>query len=274
MGVDGSESAAAALGWAGRLAHAVGAEVVIATVVEPHGADTEPEPFADLLRRVHEHLDGDWAAPIRASGAAYRTLVLTGPPTTLLHAAAQEGADLIVVGTRGHGGFADLHIGSLAHHLVHTTDRPLAIVPTAGANAPVDRLVVGVDGSKGSAVAVAWCADVASVGGTDVLAVHAFEPFAEWVPESDQRGWRRTAGREMDEWVASLRAAGAAVRTRIIQDVHPVAALAVAAAEDAAGMIVVGTRGADGALGFRLGRVPLQLVHHSHLPVILVPPAN
>jgi len=102
--------------------------------------------------------------------------------------------------------------------------------------------------------------------------VYSFEPLAEWVPESDPRSWHRAAEHQMEsEWVAPLRAAGVAVRTRIITDIHPVAASAKAVDDEGGGLLVVGTRGLSGVVGLRLGRVPIQLVHHTQLPVVLVP---
>lgn len=74
------------------------------------------------------------------------------------------------------------------------------------------------------------------------------------------------------EWVAPLRAANVPVRTRIIEDIHPVAALATAVEDEGGGLLVVGTRGFSGVVGLRLGRVPIQLVHHTQMPVVLVPP--
>jgi nucleotide-binding universal stress UspA family protein len=76
------------------------------------------------------------------------------------------------------------------------------------------------------------------------------------------------------EWIAPLRAAGAVARTRIVDDKHPLAALEKAAADEDAGLFVVGTRGLGEVGGMRLGRLPLRLVHHTHLPVVLVPPSD
>src|SRR3546814_17106825 len=73
-------------------------------------------------------------------------------------------------------------------------------------------------------------------------------------------------------WTAPLHAAGIPVRTRIIANIHPVRALADAVEEEDAGLAVVGTRGIGGFLGLRLGRVPVQLVHQTQIPVVLVPP--
>ncbi|MCA1843627.1 MAG: universal stress protein, partial [Actinobacteria bacterium] len=105
------------------------------------------------------------------------------------------------------------------------------------------------------------------------IAVCAFEPFLEWVPEWDPRSWPQAVERQLeDRWVAPLREAGVTVRTRLVKDIHPVAALAGVVADEGAGLAVVGARGIGGFLGLRLGRVPIQLVHHTHVPVVVVPP--
>ena len=48
---------------------------------------------------------------------------------------------------------------------------------------------------------------------TEVIAVHAEEPPATWVPRLGPRSWREEAGERSEEWVAPLRDAGLAVRT-------------------------------------------------------------
>jgi nucleotide-binding universal stress UspA family protein len=273
VGVDGSDAAAAALGWAGRLAQLVGAEVVVANVFEAGQAEVSPARYQQLMLEAERRLDAEWSDPLRASTAPRRSVLRTGPPDVLLDAAEHEDADLVVVGPRGHGGFARLHIGSLAHHLAEHTTRPLAIVPAPGAVGGFDRVVVGVDGSEGSDQAVRGCADMASAARAEVIAVYAFEPLVEWVMESNPRSWRQAAERKFeDSWAAPLRQAGVAVRTRIVENHHTVAALAGVVDEEGAGLVVVGTRGIGGFLGLRLGRVPVQLVHHTQIPVVLVPP--
>jgi nucleotide-binding universal stress UspA family protein len=273
VGVDGSEAAAAALGWAGRLAQLVGAEVVVANVFESGQAEVSPGRRQELMLEAERRLEAEWSEPLSGCAAPRRSVLVTGAPDVLLDAADGEDADLVVVGPRGHGGFAGLHVGSLAHHLAQHTTRPLAIVPAPGAAGAFDRVVVGVDGSEGSGHAVRWCADMARAAHAEVIAVYAFEPLVEWVLESDPRSWRQAADRKLeDSWAAPLRQAGVAVRTRIVENLHPVAALSGVVEDEGADLVVVGTRGIGGFLGLRLGRVPVQLVHHTQMPVVLVPP--
>jgi len=273
VGLDGTGPAVAALGWATRLAEQAGAEIILANVIEPHQAELSVGDAERLATDVEHHLLTDWSAPLQSTSVTWSTVVLTGEPDALLEAADREDADLIVVGTKSHGTHTWLHIGSLSHHLAHLARRPLAIIPESAAHVAADRIVVGVDGSEGARAATKWVADLASETGAHVRAVYVFEPFAEWVSEADPNSWIRAAQNKLgSDWIEPLHAQRVAVETSIIEDVHPVAALTTAAGNEGAGLIVVGTARVRTATGMRLGRIPLQLVHHAQVPVVLVPP--
>lgn len=270
VGVDGSRGATAALGWAGRLGRATGADVVAASVFATQESEVDPQRHEELRTDAERRLTHEWAVPTGGS-EPYRTLLLEGSPNALMQAADKEDADLIVVGPEGHGPLASLHIGSLAHHLAHYTERPLAIVPEPGADLGFDRIVVGLDGSDGSADAARWCADVAARLGAHVVAVYAFKPPIEWMPEADPRSWVQSTQHELDEWVAPLRDAGVSFETFVARDAHPVEGLVQTIDRTNADLVVVGARGIGGFLGLRVGRVPLQLVHHTQIPVVMIP---
>jgi NADH:ubiquinone oxidoreductase subunit F (NADH-binding)/nucleotide-binding universal stress UspA family protein len=275
VGVDGSSAAGAALEWAVRLAALVGAEILVANIFEPEQAEISPDDYEKLVAEAEQRLTEEWTAPLRGTNVRHRCLQLTGTADRLLTATEAEGAGLLVIGTRGAGRHAGLHLGSLAHHLAHYTRGPLAIVPVAGAASSIARIVVGVDGSPGSAAAVRWSADIAAASGAEVTAVCAFEPLARWRFRDDPGGWRATGEEAIStEWIAPLRSAGVTVRTRIVEGRHPLAALESVATNEGAGLFVVGTRGLSEVGGLRAGRLPLQLVHHTHIPVVLVPPTD
>ena len=58
--------------------------------------------------------------------------IAEGSPAQVLVDAAQ-GADLLIVGTRGHGGFAGLLLGSVSQQIAHHAPCPIVIVPRAKA---------------------------------------------------------------------------------------------------------------------------------------------
>jgi nucleotide-binding universal stress UspA family protein len=141
VGVDGSEASLAALRWATALAKRLGTDVVVVHAFEMPAMATglriaavPPavlQEASDTARaRTKELLEGEWTAPLRDAGVPYRTeFVEGGAAGALLEVADREDAGMIVVGTRGHGGFANLVLGSVSSHLVHHSARPVAVIP-------------------------------------------------------------------------------------------------------------------------------------------------
>jgi nucleotide-binding universal stress UspA family protein len=107
--------------------------------------------------------------------------------------------------------------------------------------------------------------------GAKVVAVYAFEPLAEWLPEKDPRSWYRTAEADVRRWVAPIVSTGVPVQVDVRRDIHPVGALQGVIEAEPNTLAVVGARGLGGFAGLRLGRVPIQLVHHTEAVVVMVP---
>lgn len=139
VGVDGSEGSERALRWCVDHAPALDAEVVAVhafelpvTVLPDRGM---PELLVEndtVLRERLEEQVTEWCEPLRAAGTPHRRLVLDGPPPRVLDdVATKEGAELIVVGRRGRGGFAELVLGSVSHQLSHHAHAPVVIIPAA-----------------------------------------------------------------------------------------------------------------------------------------------
>ena len=133
------------------------------------------------------------------------------------------------------------------------------------------RIVIGVDGATGSSAAVKFCAELASLLGTSVVAVYACDPIVEWVLGPTPRSWHHSAEIDVHKWVAPIEAAGIPVIIDIDRDIHPVAALCRAIDAESHTLAVVGTRELGGFSGLRLGHVPLQPVHHTDVVVVMVP---
>jgi nucleotide-binding universal stress UspA family protein len=134
------------------------------------------------------------------------------------------------------------------------------------------RLVVEVDMSPESAAAVDWCAEHAS-NLDEVVAVVAMEPMGQLMlsfPPSELGYWREQVQDALDRHeTESLRAHGVPYRTRI-EDGTAWRALTRVAEAEHADAIVVGRR-SDG-MRSHLGLDEAdRLVHHSAVPVIVIP---
>lgn len=136
VGVDGSEEALHALRWAVDLARAVGAgiEVVTAYHYTPVGVGSPwvpPVPVAgehDMRDSARDVLDNAVGQAEAADVVVERTVAEGGAAMRLRDRA--EDADLLVVGSRGHGGFTGLLLGSVSRRCLSHPVRPVTVVPS------------------------------------------------------------------------------------------------------------------------------------------------
>ncbi|MFC5958647.1 universal stress protein [Streptomyces pratens] len=130
VGADGSEPSKAALRWAARQAALTGGVVEAVTAWQyPQWYGAGPAvagfDFADnaakvLTQAIDEALGADPPVEIR-------TRVVHGHPAEVLLGAAR-GAELLVVGNRGHGGFTEALLGSISQHLVQHAACPVVVI--------------------------------------------------------------------------------------------------------------------------------------------------
>jgi nucleotide-binding universal stress UspA family protein len=272
VGTDGSVSGQVAVAWAAGVAHATDADLVVASAWKPSQAEVPPETYERLRAEARRNLD-DECSSAREAGIKYEARILDGDPRIVILDAAERGdVDLLVTGTHGTGSHPHaLHLGSVAHHLADHTTRVLATVPASARSAWPARVLVGVDGSEGSAHAVEWCRNLARPLASEVIAAHASEPSGERTGPSDSPTGDTGVRKQVDEWIAPLDEAGIPTRALVLHK-EPVAALTEAGIREQVGLVVVGTRGLGGFSGLRLGTTALKVLHQSGLPVVLVPP--
>lgn len=132
VGVDGSTESTAAIDWCGALATITGASVVAVTVHEPYLEWTPINSPRNWRRHVEAQID-TWTADLAASGVIVEHVVQRDlhPADGLLGVASARGGDLLVVGTRGAGGFSGLRAGGVAMKILHRAELPIMLVPPA-----------------------------------------------------------------------------------------------------------------------------------------------
>lgn len=139
----------------------------------------------------------------------------------------------------------------------------------------VSTIVIGVDGSEGSALAVEWAVDLAQQTAAGVIAVHTFEPLASLEgqePPYDFAALELKARARLESvWIEPFSRAGVAVEPRLTHGA-PYACLLDAAEDADADLIVVGARGLGFLRGLALGSTSDKLLHTSTRPVVVIPP--
>jgi nucleotide-binding universal stress UspA family protein len=131
VGVDGSEPSERALRWAVEEAAAHGADLVAvhawneqAVASSSFGAvAVDPTVYQEAAREVLDGILAGVGGDVRIEGK----LLEGGASRAILEEART--ADLVVVGTRGRGGFAGLLLGSVSHQVVHHATCPVVVVP-------------------------------------------------------------------------------------------------------------------------------------------------
>jgi nucleotide-binding universal stress UspA family protein len=132
---DGSENADRALSVAKALARENGAPLVVVHIIEKYASHraagltvyADEEQVEAKLKRVVEELSGE------GLNASLRIVDHIGPQPAheIADLAREVGADLIVVGTRGHAALSGLLLGSVTQRLLHVAPCPTLVVPAS-----------------------------------------------------------------------------------------------------------------------------------------------
>ncbi|WP_328457854.1 universal stress protein [Amycolatopsis sp. NBC_00438] len=285
-GIDGSTSAVQAALWAGAEAARRGRPLrlvqiyTLPQVSVPGGFGSPDQVREGLAQRA-----GEWLAEARAAvlaehpGLEITTAAREWSPVTALTQESQH-AELVVLGSRGLGGFTGLLVGSTAVSVVAHAHCPIVVVRGRTPHDPppaTGPVLVGADGSPDSDAALAFACEEARLRGTGLIAVHTWSdvladgvlrphPLQENPVEiaAEERaklaeqvvGWQRKYPDLEIEFEVTR---GRPVRTLLARGEH-------------AQLIVVGCRGRGGFTGMLLGSTSQALIAHSPCPVAVVRP--
>jgi nucleotide-binding universal stress UspA family protein len=282
VGYDGSDSSTRAAQWAADEARVRRRGLTLVHAVLPPvatgGLGVGLPPSLDLIEQLEmqakEQLD---AFAETFPDLDVETTVAIGAPSSVM-LEASETADIVVIGSRGRGGFAGLLLGSVGAQVAAHSSCPVAVIR---ADTPKDAtsIVVGIDGSPAAEAALGYAFDEASRHGWSVIAVHAWDvpaydllivpngPVPVPLTDVADDEVRLTA-----EVLAGFRDdyPDVDVEERLVR---APAVQALVEASTSAAMVVVGTHGHGPAMGALLGSVSNGLLHKAKVPVVVVPPA-
>lgn len=272
VGVDGSPGSHLALAWTVANQASLGPVVAVGAyhidaLIDGVGSMSVYDDMVDILRLDAEARVDEAIKPYPE--LAGRGHVIQGYPGPGLVRAATD-QRLLVVGSRGRSALAETVLGSVASFCVKHATVPVAVIPPgASAEAKLEDLVVGVDGSANADAALAWAARHVAPGGRitaitcRVPAPYALElvpppplPFSQLKTVAEQAVARAIPDCE------------ATVEVQVV-DGDPRTSLRDAAGD--ADLLVIGSRGHRGAAYLLLGSVTTSLIHHPTVPTVVVP---
>ncbi|MDP3720162.1 MAG: universal stress protein [Acidobacteriota bacterium] len=279
---DGSLSATAAVVSARRFPwpEATRAFVAIARGRDDHQA--RPSVRASLDRAA-EIVAESTVEALRGRWPDVRAKVIPGLPVDAIVTRAKAvGADVIVLGWRGHGAVRRLMAGSVSRGVVRSA--PCSVLVVRRAVSQIQNVVIGFDGSAPARRAVDLVARLqVPTGGrvTLVTAADTMRATSNSLLPADVRGEvaaevarinrRRlaTARAQLATAGNTLRAAGWKTQARITT-LDPLKSLLAAVSDTDATLLVVGARGVTGLKRLLLGSVAEGALDRSPAPVLIV----
>lgn len=199
-----------------------------------------------------------------APGVEVRTSVLYGWPSVHLPKIS-AGEEMLVVGSRGIGGFVGLLVGSVSLEMAATATCPVAVIRSD--EHPDGPVVVALD-SSGSTAALEDACTVAAVTGANLIIVHVVHAPAGYRLLRDPVDAYPAAEALLDSAVSTARdlAPGTTVERRLLTDTS--IPRAILNASRGARLTVVGTKG-HGLIKGTIGSTAHAVLHHAQGPMLI-----
>ena len=273
VGVDASENSVRAADWAASLAGSLDARLTVAHAldlpdVNPSARSAETTAHREQRRREGERILSRTTKRIaeRHPGLPVSTELSERDPAQALAVLAQD-ADLLVTGTRGHGGFTGMLLGSVSNKLAAHAPCPVVVI---GVDVPFEtrpELVLGLAKDEDPAP-IDFAFRVADLLGLSIRAVRAFEPQIAYGGYYAQTETAVTE--DLEALLKPMRQQYPNVPVTIEpRQGVPVPSLVQAA--HVARLLVVGSHRRRGPLSFGPGHIVHGLLSHSDSPVAVVP---
>lgn len=231
-------------------------------------AEAELDAAAEVLRREHPTLQ-------------VRTRFVALPASEAL-VEASIGAAITVVGSRGHGGFAQLVLGSVAWQVAARGRGTVILVRPDGDAEGAGPVLVGIDGLEPARSALRFACDEAMSRGTSLVAVTIWTALHP-VGVAVERAWPTVAAdwadqaaadadRILSEALAGLGEShpGLQVDRHVVHGVNVADALLAVADRTHADVVVVGAGGRHAITQLVLGATGIQLSQHADRNVAVV----
>jgi nucleotide-binding universal stress UspA family protein len=271
-------AARAALTWCKQLG--VSAVVLNVVTIPPlHRTQRLEQVRLDLVNRSQRFLE-TWQAYARHHHQTLETLCVVqdgrGVAQTINDTALSSGCDVIAMGTHGLEGINRAVMGSVTEAVIRHARLPVLVFGHGVNPRKLERVMVAVDGSLGSDLAVRAARGWAERTGASVQVLHVTsDPFMPVHFRPATATFEHDLGRATARVIARAERDLESIERLPSLIVEPmrrgVATVILETARDAAvDLLVLGTQGRSGVERLLLGSVAEDVVRHATMPVLLV----
>ena len=280
VGYDGAPASAEAVVWAADEAERRGVPLHVVSCFQMPVSGVEVYGFipTEAIASMREAADVNLreiqaTVATRHPGIDVSVEAAAGPASSVL-VEGLNADDLLVVGASNHTGVAAFWLGSTPRHLVRHSPCPVVVVRGAASRGRPDRIVVGVDGSPTSEIALRWAGDEADLHQVGLHVVHAWSyPYigADAVGTSSQARdlTEIDAACLLDKALESSRERiGAATTSSLVE--RPAVTGLLESVRDG-DLLVVGASGHGAFMAGLLGSTVNMVLERAAVPVVVVP---
>jgi len=291
LATDGSPNAQQASEVAARIAKSFDSDVTVLSAIPSISATAAPlegEYYSNLINRADDNVDQAASAFKKAGVAVSEKEVPQGRASiveTIVGYAAQEKTGLIVLGTRGLGGFKRAVLGSVSSGVAaHAPCATLVVRPRknkGGGGPALKRILVAIDNSQNAQRALEVAVDMAKRLNAELSVAHVvYIPTLFWtmgvpgseIPSDKIEQDAAEVGRKLLAQAVKFAKDGGVANPKdeLLTDlVSPAQGLVQLAERDGADVIVVGTRGNGGFKKLLLGSVANSVLHYADCSVLV-----
>ena len=258
-------------------------EVLYVDHVMASELDLPAAKYATLQQQVRERIDAHLArakAALEAPGRTVEATLLMGRPATVIaEEAIRIAADVVVVGSHGHGAVASALLGSVSAEVVDQAPCPVLVARKA----TLAKVVLATDGSAGAReaedVVAGWAflaalpvrvVSVASMVptfalldpvGPSMMSAEIYQQLSDELRAERERAAKECVGRLVARHINA---------TAIVREGYAPNEIVRDAANARADLIVIGSRGRTGVTRLLLGSVARGVLHQAPCSVLVV----
>ncbi|GCD76872.1 universal stress protein [Thermaurantimonas aggregans] len=257
---DYSANADKALDFAIDFAKKTGAKIIALNAYDlPYAETVMTHSLLEIMKENSEAGMKKVEEKLQSAGIPYETRCLVGNPIRLVKKAVEdEGADMVILGTKGASGIEEILIGSNAASILQSVTVPVITIPAGSHFSNIRKIVFGADfKSKRNGTALIQLAEIASIFNAEVVIAHVIVNYGidnQTVIEAKQR---------ISEYLK-----GISHRFEVLSGENVEDTLLQFAAEDRADMIALMSRNYSFFESIFHKSVTTKVAYHSKLPYL------